>query len=1810
MGDPNNPAPEPAVDLTQEVEKRKTWFHECHLRSLNLDSFRGITELDRQKTASDAFPDDRISLVSEPMFTWSFGTRPVGGSLKNAGRVYLDDQQPVWTDDERTRHDTFQESFFGRIDNWLGYKDGRRLSAALNDLKQKYEQSAFSSITDLGEDFITFARTAPGSDAGSMGRALSRATLAGAKPWLIGELYNSKNPDPRPIENWIGNIEQFLDNFEADIGIALGGIAQKPLGPALDADAYRAWIKFLFEAAPTRDASGSLQVKMLELIPNKCDSKVTTYAYNIRVQTNGYPMGPLDHYPFSENLKYWVDVMKNSLGEAYVNKPNADMGLCHIMRTIYLFGTLPSGLGSDADLTWRKRATPDDAFNKFFNFRAGDKKLQDDPDLQDRLQKAQTKLRILLEESASHPRGPAPMFSPLAQELARQALHSFKFWLDESPQVKGNSGLLKARSDTGIVTSEEEKPAEMEYWSENHYIMFASSEFLAGQLWESDTFQPCEEFRGADDKTGILTGKQRKERGRARVLKWLNNKLLFGWMEFNSSGYYREHLWSLLNLADFSLDKEIRDKAALVIDLMLFDVARFLHKGTMGAAGGRSQFKSKSSGWDNALCDVVEILYGPRGVFSDADSQIGSALATSTYKVPEVLLEIGSNPPATPFTDRSRVSITFEEAPKYGISYSQDSDQKDSVMQGYAPKRAQHFPFLDQVNQAIAQAHSNYGSTEDDTVFWWGCSAFYTHQTVRGTFHAVKTFGLDSCPVFKGALPLLIRLVAGYEKAKHRAILGGIIGGLLGSVGIGVVAGVGESLVEDFFESDDTMHTLEESSADELSVLLEGSVRTRVNLFSYRSPAVMLASAQNFRAGQLNFQSSVCQASVHPSLNVFTTAGLEDLDISDLDAALGGGIAGGLLGAAVDVVTGGLGGVAIPALAGIGAAAGVIVNRAAATHQHILVDHGDGPGWWTGSWSLPMIAQHGPAAILAYDFHDIQGLLAKCGSHAWFPKSGFDRVDEMRTSAYDDADFPLLDIGDIGPKGFWVFGKYTHPSKPGSHDRKEAYVGVFSSQRPEWQDQTSDFYKEQLKEQVQGKISKAKDDLSSALDDIEDKIGSTGRDFIKAAVDKAVQDSSRENITQDEWNKAANAVLASLTDILVVCNLDKAQAAAQAEITQQILPRIWPDPPPQDYFAGRDWYVKGKNIWIVQVGTSDEFTDFQDFKERVSKARVHISDSGNMECSYDIQLGGGSSERLTLDYSDGGTFSLNGGVFQTDLYPRFENPFLRGGRVEWGQREYVIEYNGKSLLHDFTDFANPVRQEQPQPQDDERNLVKALVIFIKTEDENMDNFTVATADVAIGCDRVTVGQVVAAGPVDENTYHDAEWIFFDFPAPRQPDMSITLTHPPSSKGDDTPHWKMSFQLFALMGDRIVRACAPSRVYFEFKDSTRATSPFPFSITLLDWRPWQPIFDSKSPIFWRIGRQQDSSQGYYDYTDLLAVDFEDRLWHRRLMACPAEETGWFAVTRGLAGGAPQPDLTQPFFMAAVSAHPGALYLAIQSGGTLFANRPTPSGAWSDPWIKIDVWIYPDSIFGFPEIGAPPIPVALSGFSPIAGIPLGNSSGVELTLLASDGQFYSRVTAEPIDTGAWRKIEVSGFSAMAGVEFVVTGDFLVALASDWSLWATKVDHSGNHLFPAWEKVSAHEFPIVNFTAIEVQGSCQIVAVMITGNVRAATYNPGAPTAWSAVDLPNTLAAFGSGLASASPSDTQAKFFATGADSKVYALDWDSVTGWAPGLGWTEVAPKGIGIDALTRGGMASLSRVKGQVELYAQGKDASIQKAWWS
>jgi hypothetical protein len=114
--------------------------------------------------------------------------------------------------------------------------------------------------------------------------------------------------------------------------------------------------------------------------------------------------------------------------------------------------------------------------------------------------------------------------------------------------------------------------------------------------------------------------------------------------------------------------------------------------------------------------------------------------------------------------------------------------------------------------------------------------------------------------------------------------------------------------------------------------------------------------------------------------------------------------------------------------------------------------------------------------------------LTDTGSHTWFPKNAFDRVEERRTSSYKDENFFLLDITDIGPKGFWIFGKKTHKKNfQNPQEDEEAYIGLFSNQRPKWLNKDSDFYRGQIKEKTEKALQAIEEDIEKKLNEDEFK---------------------------------------------------------------------------------------------------------------------------------------------------------------------------------------------------------------------------------------------------------------------------------------------------------------------------------------------------------------------------------------------------------------------------------------------------------------------------------------------------------------------------------------------------------------------------------------------------------------------------------------------------------------------------------------------------------------------------------------------------
>ena len=209
------------------------------------------------------------------------------------------------------------------------------------------------------------------------------------------------------------------------------------------------------------------------------------------------------------------------------------------------------------------------------------------------------------------------------------------------------------------------------YWSENHRIIFHTCEYLVGQLYPDAIFSN-------DGRTGAA----HHEEARERILRWLAEKADLGFSEWHSDVYYQKDVTPLLTLVEWAADDEVATRAAMILDLVLFDIALHLHRGNFGATHGRSYMKDKSKAADQNTFDLAKLLFddadGPYRSRSDPGATL---LARSQrYRLPEVLRRVAAWD--GPMIDRERMGIPIDptaplhddpEAP-YGYSFRDPAD--------------------------------------------------------------------------------------------------------------------------------------------------------------------------------------------------------------------------------------------------------------------------------------------------------------------------------------------------------------------------------------------------------------------------------------------------------------------------------------------------------------------------------------------------------------------------------------------------------------------------------------------------------------------------------------------------------------------------------------------------------------------------------------------------------------------------------------------------------------------------------------------------------------------------------------------------------------------------------------------------------------------------------------------------------------------------------------------------------------------------------------------------------------------------------
>ena len=238
----------------------------------------------------------------------------------------------------------------------------------------------------------------------------------------------------------------------------------------------------------------------------------------------------------------------------------------------------------------------------------------------------------------------SPGLSDDLHQQVRQSVIDFKYWPDELQEVPGTTDALN------MVT-----------WTENHYILFASGAYLAGQLYPDTVFPASGN-----------TGREQMEVFGPRILKWLELRYRSGFSEWLSNVYYNEDMPALLALIELAQDEEIVEKAKIVLDLLFADLALNTFQGSFASTHGRTYTHKMDSNRDSTR-GAVHLAFGLH-TRSTGNMTATMMALSQNYRVPEVLYRIANDVELPVMENRQRMGIKLEEAADWGLSLDRLED--------------------------------------------------------------------------------------------------------------------------------------------------------------------------------------------------------------------------------------------------------------------------------------------------------------------------------------------------------------------------------------------------------------------------------------------------------------------------------------------------------------------------------------------------------------------------------------------------------------------------------------------------------------------------------------------------------------------------------------------------------------------------------------------------------------------------------------------------------------------------------------------------------------------------------------------------------------------------------------------------------------------------------------------------------------------------------------------------------------------------------------------------------------------------------
>ena len=242
----------------------------------------------------------------------------------------------------------------------------------------------------------------------------------------------------------------------------------------------------------------------------------------------------------------------------------------------------------------------------------------------------------------------------------KKCLTGFKYWMDQ----------YDGRKDS------------MCHWSENHQILFAVTEYLAGAEWPDAVF--------ADGKHGEDHVTMAKE----RIEAWMYQRYYYGFNEYYSNNYYPEDIAPMANFIQFARveDADMVSRMKIVMDIIWIDIATQSYKYTDNdgniqyafmSASGRMYMDNKSSDdTGNRLRPYINLVLGVGDEYKTNSNRFfvcfrrmyeATVNGEPIYQVPAVIKEIFNDSSKKQIVKSSN-GVTIAELKEYGL-IGQDVNQ-------------------------------------------------------------------------------------------------------------------------------------------------------------------------------------------------------------------------------------------------------------------------------------------------------------------------------------------------------------------------------------------------------------------------------------------------------------------------------------------------------------------------------------------------------------------------------------------------------------------------------------------------------------------------------------------------------------------------------------------------------------------------------------------------------------------------------------------------------------------------------------------------------------------------------------------------------------------------------------------------------------------------------------------------------------------------------------------------------------------------------------------------------------------------------